>query len=330
VTAPLSCAVVGAGRIAQTYALAIRALPELRLAAAVDSSPEALAVFAESAGCAARRDLDELLSKDKPDVAVVCTPPATHADIACRLLEAGVHVLCEKPLALNAQEALRMVKAAARGPRLLRMASKFRSVPDIVQAKQLIAAGALGRPVLFENVFCSKVDMSGRWNSRREVSGGGVLIDNGSHSVDVARYLLGRIRRVQAHAGPRLQEIGVEDTLRLNFEAERGVMGTVDLSWSIQKDQDTYVSVYGTEGTLFVGWKSSAYRASARQAWVPFGQGYDKLAAFRGQLADFAAAVAGGAAPEPAEAALDSVRVIEAAYRSLETEKWTAVEYSPL
>ncbi len=206
------------------------------------------------------------------------------------------------------------------------MASKFRYVDDVIKAKGIVDSGILGDVILFENVFCSKVDMRDRWNSERSVGGGGVLIDNGTHSVDIARFLLGPIVKVQAEEGRRVQDLDVEDTCRLFFRTAGGAMGAVDLSWSIHKERDAYIEVFGPEGVLSIGWKGSKYRQSEKLQWITFGKGYDKIAAFARQLRNFAGSIRGREAPLiTAEDSLESVRVIEAAYRSIEMDKWVEV-----
>jgi predicted dehydrogenase len=169
--------------------------------------------------------------------------------------------------------------------------------------------------------------MASRWNSRRKMSGGGVLIDNGCHSVDVARFLLGPIERVQAQFGRQLQPLEVEDTARLLFIARSGAMGSVDLSWSLEKNVTSYVRLYGSRGTLEIGWRTSRYRLEGEEKWTVFGTGYDKLAAFQSQLRNFARTILGTEAPLiTTEDALQSVLVIDAAYRSASADKWIQVK----
>src|SRR5207247_2212527 len=155
--------------------------------------------------------------------------------------------------------------------------------PDMAKAYALLTGGLIGEILLFENVFCTRVDMSRRWNGRRAIAGGGVLIDNGCHAVDIARYLLGPIARVQAQFGKAVQPLEVEDTGRLLFESKRGAMGSVDLSWSLHKEVPSYVRVYGAKGTLEIGWRVSRYKLEGQKDWTPFGQGYDKVGAFAAQ-----------------------------------------------
>jgi predicted dehydrogenase len=322
--APLRLALLGAGGIAGAYLQALQRVTVLRLVAAVDPSERARASV--PAGLPTFADLPALFAaRVAVDAALVLAPPVHHEGLAVSLLQAGVHVLCEKPLAPTVAAAQRMLAAARAAKRVLMMGSKFRYTPDVAHAHTLLAEGRCGDVVMFENVFCSHVDMTRRWNSDAAISGGGVLIDNGCHSVDLARYLLGPIARVQAMFGRRAQAIAVEDTARILFTSTSGALGSIDLSWSVHKETDAYVRIHGTAGTLEVGWRGSRWKA-ANGAWQPFGGGYDKVAAFAGQLANFAACVRGEQTPVIGDDdALASVVVIDCAYRSAAEARWIDV-----
>jgi predicted dehydrogenase len=325
--APLRFGLVGCGRIAQTHLDALRTVEDCRLVGVADVRQDVAKSVAEQYGTEARRDWRELAGNGEGiDAVIVCTPPATHAEIAGHFLDHGVHVLCEKPLAVTFDEARTLVRKAEAAERQLMMATKFRYVDDVIKAKGIIDSGILGDVILMENVFCSKVDMHNRWNSDRALGGGGVLIDNGTHSVDIARYLLGPIVAVQAEEGRRVQNLDVEDTCRLFLRTASKAMVAIDLSWSIHKERDAYIEVFGPEGALSIGWKGSKYRQNEKLEWVKFGNGYDKMSAFARQLRNFARSIRGKEAPLiTAEGALESVRVIEAAYRSLDSDKWVEV-----
>ncbi|MCA9237907.1 MAG: Gfo/Idh/MocA family oxidoreductase [Planctomycetales bacterium] len=318
---------VGAGAIAQAYVEAFKRADNAELAAIADCRQEAAEALAETAGCAAFNSVDAMLAEMNLDAALVCTPPITHPDVCRQLMAAGLHVLCEKPLAITSEAAVGMIAAAAEHGVLFTMASKFRYVPDVAQAKSLVTSGVLGEIVMFENVFTGRVDMTHRWNADPEISGGGVLIDNGTHSVDVTRFFLGELIEIQAMEGRRIQELPVEDTAKMFVHTHGGVMASIDLSWSVSKELPYYIAVYGSAGTLLVGWRESKYRRSGDADWTVFGNGYDKFVAFERQVSNFASAIRG---EEPLlvqpEDALASVCVIEAAYRSLARGQWEPVD----
>jgi len=153
-----------------------------------------------------------------------------------------------------------------------------------------------------------------------------VLIDNGTHSVDLVRYFLGPVADVQVVEGKRSQGLIVEDTVRIFVRSTAGVLGSIDLSWSINKEQESYINIYGSQGTLWVGWKESKYRQSGARDWVVFGKGYNKVQAFRSNLDNFARAIKGEEALLiSADDALASVDVIEAAYADLRRNHWVTV-----
>jgi predicted dehydrogenase len=281
----------------------------------------------EVLGCPGFDSHEKLAEATGPDAVLVCTPPASHPQICLDFIDRGVHVLCEKPFAISSNEATSVIDAASKNGVLITMASKFRYVDDVIRAKQIVDSGILGEIVLFENAFTAWVDMSKRWNSAREVSGGGVLIDNGTHSFDIARYILGPLAEVHVIEGKRSQGLQVEETVRILVRSAGGVVGNIDLSWSINKELNRYISIYGSRGTVLVGWRESKYRQSSSSDWVSFGHGYDKVGAFRNQILNFANAIQGKEALLiTADDALASVEVVEAAYESLGKNHWTAVK----
>lgn len=324
----LNIAVIGCGRIAQTHLQAIGSLSHGRLVSVADINQEVAESVAQQFNCKPYQDYREMMDKEDIDIVCVCTPPALHPQVSIDALSASIHVLCEKPFAIDSQSARAMVEKAKEKKLIISMASKFRFVKDIIKAKGIIESGVLGEIVLFEITFCSRLNMQDRWISDKSISGGGVLIDNGSHAVDVARYLIGPIARVQAQHGKRIQKIDVEDTSMLFFESKSGVWGRVDLSWSIHKENDFYIHVFGNNGMLSVGWKSSRYRRSERENWTVFGGGYNKQQAFIDQHKNFIECVQGKSKPViDAIDSLESVKVIETAYESSRTLKWLEIHH---
>jgi predicted dehydrogenase len=322
----LKVGLVGAGRVAQAYADAFAYCKGVKLVAVADTCPEVAEVMGKKIGCPSYVNPESMARNCQLDAAIVCTPPTSHPDISIALLNAGVHVLCEKPFSIKVQDARRMVHTARKNGLKLTMASKFRFVADVILAKKMMLSGSLGDLILFENVFANRVDMSKRWNSIPEVSGGGVLIDNGTHSVDLMRYFLGSLAEVHVLEGRRSQGLPVEDTVAMSVRSTTGAIGNIDLSWSIDKQRTSFLDIYGSRGTISIGWHESRYFDYSAKEWVVLGKGYDKLQAFRSQIENFVKAIRGG---EPLlltdEEALTSVAIMEAAYRSLRQSKWVEV-----
>ena len=159
-----------------------------------------------------------------------------------------------------------------------------------------------------------------------DISGGGVLIDNGTHSVDIMRYFIGPLQVIHAVEGPSIQGLAVDETVYVTARGGDGAIGRMDLSWSISKQCDDYIAVYGPAGTLRVGWKSSLYRQNGSSDWVQFGRGYDKIQAFCDQIANFSAAIQGAEMLLiDADDAIASVEVIQAGYQSIARNSWTSI-----
>ena len=317
---------IGAGGISKAYAQAFADGLEYQLIGVADVRREAAEEVAGMVGAQAYDDIELMCADLQPTAAIVCTPPNTHAAICIELMNLGIHVLCEKPLAVTSQDARRMISAADDNNVTFTMGSKFRFVEDVQEARRIIESGKLGEIVLFENTFAGYCDMSQRWNSNPEISGGGVLIDNGTHSIDIMRFLLGAVTELQVVEGRRIQNLDVECTARLFVRNEAGAMGSIDLSWSMNKVQPHFISIYGSKGTLLVGWQESKYQLAGDSEWTVFGTGYDKIGAFSNQLKNFAAAIKGEEELIiDSRDALASVMTMETAYEALRTTEWRPI-----
>ena len=321
----LKFGLVGAGGIAQAYAQAFNESNCCELVAVADVRDDAAKALAEIVGGKSYNDYKQLGDVEL-DAVIVATPPATHPEIACFFMERGTPVLCEKPLTTNVADAEKMIAAAEKAGVLFTMASKFRYCDDVIKAKGILASGVLGDVLQFENAFTAKVDMSKRWNSQAEISGGGVLIDNGTHSVDIIRYFLGGIDSVLVVDAGGTQGLAVDENVKMFAKTKNNVTASVDLSWGINKELPYFISIYGTNGTLHIGWRESKYKLNTSPDWTVFGKGYDKVASFKGKIENFAGALRDNEDLfiKPADA-LASVQVIEAAYKSLKQNLWQPV-----
>lgn len=316
---------VGAGGIAQAYAQAFNKSNCCSLEAVADIRDDAATALAEIAGAASFADYKQL-AEAKLDAVIVATPPASHAEIACFFMQLGIPVLCEKPLTTTVADAEMMIAVAEKTGVQFTMASKFRYCEDVVKAKSILASGMLGEVLQFENAFTAKVDMSKRWNSRPEISGGGVLIDNGTHSVDIIRYFLCAVDSVLVVDAGGTQGLSVDENVKMFAKTKNGVTASVDLTWGINKELPHFISIYGTNGTLHIGWRESKYKLNSSPDWTVFGIGYDKVASFKGKIENFANALRGKEDLLITQAdALASVQVIDAAYKSMRQNLWQPV-----
>jgi predicted dehydrogenase len=323
----LRLGIVGAGRIAASYAEIVSGCDLVEMVGVADQDPAASKRLAMELDCDPFDSHLSLAEAARPDAIILCTPPITHPDITIDMLHEQISVMCEKPLATSSSEARRMLAVAASSSGILTMASKFRYVEDVLRARELVHSGQIGELILVENTFASRVDMADRWNSDPETSGGGVLIDNGTHSVDLVRFILGPITEVMAVEGRRIQGLSVEDTAQIFLKGVDGVRATIDLSWSLNKEREWFLEIYGSTGTIQVGWGRSRYRLGDSGDWVELGTGYKRQQAMRAQVENFASAIVNGEKLRiDATDAIASVEVIEAAYRSLQHDGWVGVD----
>lgn len=317
---------VGAGRVGRDYVHALAESHRACLAAVADPRPDA----ARTVGADAWPHLPSaaaMIEAVDLDAVVVSTPPDSHADLCLQFISEGIPVLCEKPFTITVESAERLLGAARRFGVALSMASKFRWVDGVMRARELLESGALGELNRVEIGFTAKVDMRDRWNADRRISGGGVLIDNGSHAVDLLSVFLGSITEVSCVEGPRLQGLPVEETVRLLARGCTGAIGIVDLSWSLSHETDNFLCVYGTEGTVTVGWHATRCRLRTDAGWRQLAGPYDKTGAFVRQIDAFARTVCN----EPSlsvtpDDAVASVRLVAAAYTALESGCWVPVD----
>jgi predicted dehydrogenase len=316
---------IGTGGIGRAHAQAAAGLTAGVLAAVADVDPAA------AAAVGAEHDVpvlppEALADPGRFDLVVVASPPSTHLDVVEPLLRAGVPVMCEKPIAVDLATARQLADVAAQTGTPLTMATKFRFVDDVARTRQLITTGALGDVLKVEVTFAGRVDMAGRWNSDRSVAGGGVLIDNATHGVDLVHHLVGDLVEIATVHGRPGQAVDVEDSSTLLGRTASGVLGQVDVTWSFRRLSPVYCAVYGTAGCVEIGWSGARAVTVENPEPHDFGSGYRKIDSLRANLDAVLAALAAGAAPpvSPADAVAASA-VVEAGYASAESGTWVSV-----
>jgi predicted dehydrogenase len=208
---------------------------------------------AEGLGCAFYTDYQLMLAEMRPEVAVILTPHPLHARIAINCLEAGCHVLVEKPMAIQVSEADEMIVTALENKRLLEVVFQQRFRPEIRFAERLIEEGRLGDIQHFEmNVTWTRANSyftMAPWRGTWKGEGGGVLMNQGSHNLDLLCHLMGLPVRVIAWTKRLLHTIETEDTAQAMLEWESGALGTIHIS-TAEVPQPEYIKIAGTGGVF--------------------------------------------------------------------------------
>lgn len=224
-----SVAVVGCGDVSVVHLAAIEAIPGSQLVAVCDTDPKTASAVSQRCGVAAFTDHRSLLESVTPDVVHICTPHHQHAQVAVDCLEAGVNVILEKPVAHTLDEADRVVAAADRhAPVKIGICLQNRYNAPVQAAQELIASGRLGAvlggsgTVLWRRT--ADYYRSRPWRGRAVESGGGVLINQAIHTVDLLQWLIGDVADVRGGTGRYALDgvIDVEDTAQLVLDHTNG------------------------------------------------------------------------------------------------------------
>ncbi len=314
----INVAIIGCGQIGRSHLDAYKQNPHIKLVACVDTDLSRAEQFArDAAGAKVYSTHQALLENESVQVASVCTVPSTHRQIVCDLLEAGVHVLCEKPLAMTVSEAQVMLAKAQEKNRLLITAFKLRFFEEVIKTKELLEKGTLGKILNIRLIFGGYMDMAGTWFVKKEISGGGVIMDNGPHAIDLIQYLFGEMDSVDTQALDA-KNVGIEDTAKINFSLKSGVKGTIDVSWAAWVTPDHYLEIYGDEGAVFLDMKGITYKYKTWSEWKRVANKSGPAEGFNRQIDHFIEAVQKNRTSViGSEAGLKAQKVIEAAYKSL-------------
>ncbi len=322
----LTWGLIGAGRIAQAYVQAFSTSHSAQLVAIADTRPEAAARLAYQAGCAGYTSYQALCDAAAVDAVLVCTPPASHAEIGCYFLQQSIPVLCEKPLSIDVESTRMMIDTAEDADVCLSVGAKYRYITDITEAKGLIASGLIGNLVGCDIAFMAPTDMTATWHANALISGGGVLMDHGPHAFDLMRYFLGPLDAVYVKEEQRLQGLPVEETVSVRVRNHDGVAGRIRLSWNATSPTDDFVMLRGTKGRLGIGWDTSWYCLADVGETSFYGAGYNKIQALRRQVENMSAAIELRQPLEmtPADA-LASMEMIQTAYTALVQQTWVDI-----
>ncbi len=260
--------IIGCGRIAQRrHAPEYASNKAVQIAGYFDGLQNKARELAAIYGGTAYSSLDEMLSNPEIDAVSVCVANNAHAITTIKALEAGKHVLCEKPMATNSEDARAMVEAAQKSGKLLMIGQNQRYNTGHVRAKELIEQGLIGKPLTFKTTFGHSgpefwVSEDGNVNSDiwffdKRIASMGAMADLGIHKTDLIQYLLGsKITEVSAKImtldkkTSQGDPIDLEDNAICIYKLANGVVGTLTCSWTYYGEEDNSTVIFGTKGIM--------------------------------------------------------------------------------
>ena len=330
-------AIAGAGAIAErAHIPALRSVADAQIVAIQSRTADkaervAGAIWPDDAGRPnAYSDFDEMLARERPDAVGIFTPNYLHCEFAVRALEAGAHVLVEKPMAPTAAAARKMVDAAAKARRVLMVAMQRRFGGVERAIKDALANGAIGKPLFIR----ARLSHGGpnswvpgqKWFTMASEAGGGAMLDLGVHVADLAIWFMGEIDSVSGQVGILAKQIEVDDTGAMILHFKSGALGVVEASWSSMPPLSA-LEIYGSEGRVMAGYPrndisilkadGSPAPGFSRDEVMSRFDPRDLLAPFRELASNFAGAIQGRVKPSPdGNDGLRAVEAVEACYRS--------------
>jgi predicted dehydrogenase len=246
--------IIGAGMIAHVHARAIKEIANAELVGVYSTTKTKRDAFAEKESCTAYDSLEEMLADDRITIVCICTPSGAHQDPTLACLDAGKHCMVEKPLEVTLEKCNRMIQRAEEKGLKLGVIFPSRFYDHALHVKKAIEEGKFGDIVLGDAYVkwhrSEAYYKSNAWRGTWELDGGGALMNQGIHSVDLLQWYMGPVESVQAFAGNRRHKgIEVEDTVVAVLRFANGAMGNIECSTAIFPGELKRIEINGTVGT---------------------------------------------------------------------------------
>ncbi len=335
---PFGVGIVGAGTIGIVHARALADIEGARVVAVAEPREEAGRALAEEHDAAWCPGIEELLARDDVDVVTLGTPSGMHPDQTVLAARAGKHVITEKPLAITLEGADRMIGACREAGVTLSVIFQNRFNPDAMRLKRAVEAELFGRPVL-ANAFVhwrrteDYYAAAGGWRGTWELDGGGALMNQSIHTIDLLQWVMGPVESLAAYAATLVHRIEAEDTASATLRFANGALGAIQGTTATRQDRPVRVELIGTAGrAVLEGGRLAVWDAACEadasellseeeraltadwRADEPFGVGHVR------QLRAVFAALRNGAEPPVTGAeARQAVEIVLAIYRSQAT-----------
>lgn len=251
-------AIIGAGLISRIHARAIQRIDDAELIAVADPAVDKAGKLAEEFGIRhVYAAFEEMLKRDDIDVVTICLPSGLHADAAVAAAQAGKHILCEKPLDITVERMDRMIAAARKYNVKLASIFQHRTSPAALAVHQAIREHRLGKLVLgdvYMKYYRSpEYYRSSDWHGTWRLDGGGALMNQGVHGIDLIRWIVGDVESVMAYAAPLVRDIEVEDTAVAVLKYKNGAFGVIQSATSVYPGYEGRFEIHGDKGTIIFG-----------------------------------------------------------------------------
>lgn len=250
-------AIIGCGRIAPNHLDAIAEAPSATLVAACDIIEEKAKAVADEWGCNYYTDIETMLESEEIDVCCILTPSGMHAEHACIVAKHKVNVLCEKPLDVTEENMQKMINCCKENGVKLGAIFQRRFFDAAIETKKAIEKGYLGKIALATASLKYFRDQeyydSGEWRATWELDGGGALMNQGIHGVDLISWMMGGIESVDALCKTQVWDIVVEDTAVVRVKYKNGAIGVIEGTTCAYPGLDNIFSIHGSEGSISFG-----------------------------------------------------------------------------
>lgn len=250
--------IVGAGVISTFHARAISDNPRAELHAICDKSQDKAKQWADEYKAQhSFTNLNQMLQLKELDVVCICLPSGMHEEAAIAAANAGKHVFCEKPLDITLEKIDRIIEAVNRNKVKLGCVHQRRTMPEAIAARKAIQEGKLGRMVLGDAYLkyyrSPEYYESAGWRGTWQYDGGGALMNQGVHGIDLIQWMMGDIASVFAHTAALVRDIEVEDTAVVAVKFKNGAFGVIQGTTSVYPGQDTRFELHGENGSFIFG-----------------------------------------------------------------------------
>ncbi|HTK06484.1 MAG TPA: Gfo/Idh/MocA family oxidoreductase [Ktedonobacteraceae bacterium] len=255
-TEKLRFGIIGCGVIGPLHAEALKVIPDAELVAVADVVPEKAQKLGEKYNARAYTDAGEMLEREHLDVVDVCVPSGLHGQIAIQVMRAGSHVIIEKPIEIQHERIAEIIRVQKETGRKVAVISQHRFDPAAVQVHKLVQEGAFGRLVLGNAAIpwwrSQKYYDSGAWRGTWELDGGGILMNQSIHSIDVLQWLMGPVKSIRAYTDTLVHQMETEDVAVAVLRFANGALGTISATTGGYPGAVTRIEIFGDKGSAII------------------------------------------------------------------------------